>query len=345
MPNKQIKNVLLTFDYEIFLGSNSGSLQQSLIQPTNILLAKLKKYNSKAIFFVDTTYIQTLEKYKTIEAVAIDYNTITAQVLELIQLGHQVYPHIHPHWLDAVYNTKNNTWDLSNFEKYRFATISTEAQQNLFSYGVTLLQTLIAKIGSTQQVNSYRAGGWSIQPFATFEPYFTQFNITNDFSVMAGFASKSNAQQYDFTNVPLKDKYKFDSDITSENENGVFTEYAISAIHLPTTTNWIATKVQSIATRLGFGKWYAQAGDGATVNLKEQKAIKLVIDNKTYQPATIEYMHIFNVKYFVQHLQHNNYLQLISHSKMMSKMNMLAFTIFLKKIHKKFIVNTDFTKI
>ena len=28
--------------------------------------------------------------------------------------GHQIELHIHPHWLDAIYDNENKVWDLSN---------------------------------------------------------------------------------------------------------------------------------------------------------------------------------------------------------------------------------------
>ena len=56
------KNILLTFDYELFLGKRSGSAQKCMIEPTNELLKILLKNNAKAIFFIDTTYLDQLER-------------------------------------------------------------------------------------------------------------------------------------------------------------------------------------------------------------------------------------------------------------------------------------------
>ena len=54
---KQKKNFLLTFDYELFLGSQSGTAQNCLIIPTNKLLALLSETKSNAIFFIDILYL------------------------------------------------------------------------------------------------------------------------------------------------------------------------------------------------------------------------------------------------------------------------------------------------
>ena len=50
------KNILLTFDYELFLGSRSGTVDNCLIIPTSKILEVLKRHGAKAVFFIDTSY-------------------------------------------------------------------------------------------------------------------------------------------------------------------------------------------------------------------------------------------------------------------------------------------------
>ena len=54
------KKILLTFDYELFLGAKSGSVDNCLIVPTDMLLDVMERHQTKAIFFVDTTYIMRM---------------------------------------------------------------------------------------------------------------------------------------------------------------------------------------------------------------------------------------------------------------------------------------------
>ncbi len=56
------KLLLITFDYELFLGEKSGTVQQCLIDPTDKLLDLLGKYAFKALFFIDTVYILSPER-------------------------------------------------------------------------------------------------------------------------------------------------------------------------------------------------------------------------------------------------------------------------------------------
>jgi peptidoglycan/xylan/chitin deacetylase (PgdA/CDA1 family) len=59
---REKRTVLITFDYELFLGEQSGIVHQCLIEPTNKLLDCLNKYAFKAVFFIDTVYLLRLKE-------------------------------------------------------------------------------------------------------------------------------------------------------------------------------------------------------------------------------------------------------------------------------------------
>ncbi|MBK7667512.1 MAG: hypothetical protein IPJ32_09355 [Sphingobacteriaceae bacterium] len=53
------RNLLFTFDYELFLGKRSGTVENCILKPTDKILELFSKYKvTKAIFFVDTTYLK-----------------------------------------------------------------------------------------------------------------------------------------------------------------------------------------------------------------------------------------------------------------------------------------------
>jgi hypothetical protein len=59
---KKLSNdVVITFDYELFLGVDSGTAEKCIFKPVNYILEAFEKYNGKGIFFVDTTYLLTLK--------------------------------------------------------------------------------------------------------------------------------------------------------------------------------------------------------------------------------------------------------------------------------------------
>ena len=111
-----MKKVILSFDYELFFGERSGTVDNSIIRPTELLLNKLDKINGKATFFVDYLMIKYLEAQpKTTK----EARKITTQLQEIVQQGHRIELHIHPHWIDACY-TGDGTWDFKDFTQFEF---------------------------------------------------------------------------------------------------------------------------------------------------------------------------------------------------------------------------------
>ena len=62
MDYGQKKLLLITFDYELFLGERSGSAQECLISTTDIIMESMKELDIKAYFFVNTVYILKLKE-------------------------------------------------------------------------------------------------------------------------------------------------------------------------------------------------------------------------------------------------------------------------------------------
>ena len=93
MFRKREKKILITFDYELFLGEKSGKVYDCLIAPTEKILRIFEKYNSiKCIFFIDTVYIQRMEGM-AIENVDCrnDLNLIYLQLANMVNKGHYIF--------------------------------------------------------------------------------------------------------------------------------------------------------------------------------------------------------------------------------------------------------------
>src|ERR1700739_3552615 len=99
------KNILFTFDYELFLGKKSGSVNRCVLEPTQKLLAIFSEYKiSGAIFFVDTTWLIRLKEVAFNNSAAKkDFEKIVEQLRDVVSRGHYVFPHLHPHWINASY--------------------------------------------------------------------------------------------------------------------------------------------------------------------------------------------------------------------------------------------------
>lgn len=328
------KNLLITFDYELFLGSRSGTVDNCLIKPTNLIVDVLKKHKIKnAIFFVDTTYLLRLKQQQNKKCKS-DFLLITEQLKQMVKKGHYLFPHLHPHWVDAKYDEELNQWDLSDINRYRMHKLSSNEAQTLFNESLTFLSGIYESEGILPKIDSYRAGGWCIQPFSFFEPIFRKFGITNDFSVLKGIKNINDLCSYDFTVAPPENIYKFTNDVNVKDPNGPFTEFAISSIHIAPLTKWFnkfLLKYLSITKNHNLGDGISNtlsAGGIHSQNDNEMIAIELLTKAK--------------LNTYLNFMTENNYMHFISHPKMLSKHNIETFDVFLKRTKHKYELTTDY---
>lgn len=337
--NKKI--VLFTFDYELFLGDKSGSVDACLIRPTDQLLKLLNRYNRKGIFFVDTTYLIRLRDIaKEYESARKDFENIKHQIVNLVTSGHSVFPHIHPHWLDAKYDEHANEWSLKDFSKYRFSSINKEQRDFLFEESINILRDIINPLMPRYTIDSYRAGGWSIQPFSDFKPYFEKYGIVNDFSVIPGKYNVSTAHIFDYRNAPSKNIYQFNDDVTKESEDGPFKEFTISSISLSKIMVWFNFKISGLLKRLKINPY----GNGTTVNstVIEEEDIQNL--NSKRIVASFEGLTFITLSKYIKAIKNSNYFQFISHPKLLTGHELWLLNILLNKLQKQDI-ETDLKKV
>lgn len=331
---KSKRNLILTFDYELFLGSNSGSPLDCMIKPTDSILDTLNMFSLKAIFFVDTTYILRLredsDKYPELVQHA---KNIENQLTEILKQGHYVFPHLHPHWIDALYEPIKKTWRLTNYRYYRFNSLNIEQRNYIFDDSMTYIKRLYLDAQRNLEVFGYRAGGWAIQPFEDFEAYFQKHNIRHDFSVIPGFYNLDEQQYFDFRNIMKSSNYKFNAkNITIENIAGEYTEWPISVI-----PNRPITK---IFNRM-FNKYLWKIGEksiGKGVGAKLNPVDKAV----NGEMASIELLTRANINLYLKYLKVNSGIHFITHPKMVSHHNLRMFKKLMEKIHSLYIIESDF---
>lgn len=332
------KDLLFTFDYELFLGKKSGSVENCMIKPTKKVVSILNQYKIKGIFFVDCSYLNRLEEVITSHPQAMsDYNKIKVQLLQLIEQGHYIYPHVHPHWIDAIYNSEYNNWNLTNNSKYRMNSLSKEKRDEHFNSALLSLKKIT---NSTCSFDAYRAGGWCIQPFNIFKSLFESNKVYSDFSVLGGSKKEGNTLSFDFRTIkPNSTPYRFDSAVDKQSKNGYYKEYPISSIKLK--KNSLPNKLINKALwRLPYGK---NMGDGISSPFKS--SINPIDYDSSFEMISIELLNINKLNRYKSFLKRNDYMQFISHPKMISQHNLDVLSKFLKYASKKHTINSDWKKI
>lgn len=343
------KNLLITFDYELFLGMRSGQPEDCILQPTSALMAILGQYNVKGIFFVDTTYLCKLKELSVkYDKCSIDLKNISDQLLALIEEGHYVMPHVHPHWLDAIYLEETGEFDLSNVDKYRFHNLTEKQRREVFGSSVEILKEIILPHYPDYVVDSFRAGGWSIQPFIDFKPVFEEFGILYDMSVVTKMYQFSSAQIYDFSAAPDKFIYRFNDDITREEPNGKFIQIAGSVIEISTTRDYLDRAHKKMLNVVGYDQDYGKGYGQASEEIPGQQPMSpdgINVFARTHEVASLEKISLVKLPVYENFLQANSYLHFISHPKMLSRHNFYILKEFLKRIRsKKWNIETDYKK-
>lgn len=221
-----MKKIILSFDYELFFGLKSGTVQKTLIEPTCEMLDALDSIHAKATFFVDYLMLKYLRKENAKRTIA-DLQSIESQLKDIISRGHRIELHIHSHWVDAKYNG-DGTWDFSDYAHYSLASFGEKEIIDMFVEGVDCLSNIATQIIPEYKICAFRAGGWSIQPFGLLKKAFEKTGIIVDSSVSYGYKFSCEYSCYDFSKTPFKSIYRFEDDVNIACDNGRFVEVPIS---------------------------------------------------------------------------------------------------------------------
>ncbi len=213
--------IYLTYDYELFFGDPTGTVENCIIKPTNFLRAIAQRTKAKMVFFIDVGYLKKMKEFIHFPIVEREYKLVTDQIKNLVSEGHDCQLHIHPHWEDSYHDGKQWVMDVSRYKLVDFdeGTIVKIVQE----YKNILFEL------TQKPITAYRAGGWCLQPFSKIKNAFEKAGLKVDSTVFPKGKNKKGNYFYDFSNAPLKDTWQFSDDLCLEDVSGPFTEYPISS--------------------------------------------------------------------------------------------------------------------
>lgn len=247
------KSLILSFDYELFLGNPSGTVGASIIEPTDRLLKLFDKYQKKGVFFIDATYLVRCKK-----DAPQDFALVAKQVASLHKKGHEIGLHLHPHWSAAAYN--EGQWSFSSFKNYRLHSLREEQIDQIFKDSIQVLTEIVND--PQYQPRVFRAGGWCLQPFSTVKPYFIKYGLEIDSSVNIGAHQATSSHQFDYRNAPRQEIWKFSDDPVIPVKNANFYEVPVTSLELP---SWYLV-VNKLILRMSKDKPF---GDGKGLYVKD----------------------------------------------------------------------------
>jgi hypothetical protein len=193
-----------------------------------------------------------------------------------------------------------------------------------------------------QPVDSYRAGGWSIQPFQNFRSLFLEFQINHEWSVIPGKYQYSDAHSFDFREAPANDPvYRFDEDPCRKETTGPFREWTISSLKMNSYEKWFDFKISGMLQRLG--KRPAFKGAGVASNIKEEGDIYCQGGEKRVV-ASFEGLNAFTLKKYLSNIGRSDYYQFISHPKLITPFEFTMMDKLFRKLKSRYEIQTDFRK-
>lgn len=237
-----MKKIILTIDYELFLGEKTGTVKKSMIEPTEKLASILEKNNSRMTVFWDILhYYRLLELEKSFAELEQERYLIEEQILNLANRGHDVQLHLHPHWLDAEY--KNGKWNF-DYKRFKLHNLSDENNSNDINSIVgcvtaskRLMENLIKEVNPEYKVNVFRAGGYLIEPFVKIKDALVINEIKIDSSVCLNSFNNHGDFSFNFQSYPNKIKYNFELTPKDLVTTGSFLEVPITTIRIPALIN------------------------------------------------------------------------------------------------------------
>ena len=112
---------ILSLDYELFFGANTGTVGNCLLEPTNAIVDVVERRDAKVVLFVDAGFLVRLcEQATHYSELQRDYDSIRRQLSEIGARGHDIQLHVHSHWEDSYFDGSQWVLETSRYRLHDF---------------------------------------------------------------------------------------------------------------------------------------------------------------------------------------------------------------------------------
>lgn len=323
MKQKLGKNIILTIDYEIFYGKETGTVADCMINPTNELMNLCEEHKSSMTVFWDILHFyKLLELESENNQILEDRILIEDQIKDLVLRGHDVQLHLHPHWLDAEF--KNSKW-LFTYDRFSLHDLSEDDNENdintiagCIKISKDLMEKTIRKYSPSYNVDTFRAGGYLIEPFEKLSDAFKKNNILIDSSVCPNKSNMIGKFSYNFDNHPNLKEYNFEESLDKVVLKGIFKEIPIKTIYISRFRNLYFMILRKLKYR-HVESYRKGSGTASTVTVNSSQKVREKVD-KILKPMYHSFTSdsSFKEKYnYLLRKANNNSVQIL-HPKLLS---------------------------
>ncbi len=296
-------NLFITLDYELFLGTSTGTVENCLIKSMDAMCEVAEKYGFKYIIFVDAAYLLRLRQLKdSSESILKQYELVVHHIQDLAKRGHDIQLHFHPQWLYSEWDDMKEVWKMDK-DHYKLSDMPLEDARCRLKEAKELLEQIVRK-----KIIAFRAGGFCHESFSELKDVFYRMGVIVDSSVLRNKCFISSVHSYDYRVIPQQQIYCFENSIKEVSPKGSFVELSISSFY------WSPIRYFSCIRpiRIRFSP-RINYGDGSRVSDGKRSPISSIRDvlSRRYYHASIdgEWSNLLDVYY--NDAKNNNWKELI----------------------------------
>ena len=330
-------NLFLTFDYELPLGGWDVPPEDALIKPTHTILALCDKLHISVVFFVDAL---SFIRFRSLKNNAFE-NMVRKQLLEIVQRGHDIQLHLHPHWFTSQLD--NEMYNPSN--DFKLADFSEREITDMVVQSIDYLNEIAKQVNPAYRCLAFRAGGFNLENSPLIFRVLSQNGIVIDSSMCHDYYFVSDISKVDYRHLPNRSNWFFqDGKFREPTSSGIY-EIPIagknkSIFEIPT---FVKSKLYKNRTPENRGKMIHR-DYRLPFREKIRKAMSsrmLSFDNFTCSSRYLLKILQYNVKKFRNREEIN--LSIIGHPKAMDWYNFKLMEDFVAAVRKLYGNQVEFT--
>lgn len=197
----------LTLDYELY-GDGSGDVFEHVVRPTEKILRICEAQGVKlTLFFEVIEYIRLKQEWDKGNSMGYAENPILAieqQLQRMAQEGHDIQLHVHPQWVNAVFESGLWHVDFDNWRLGDFSVPQDYSIEDMLREGKQTIEALIRPVCPDYQCTILRAGGYNVLPSGQVYQAMVNVGLSVDSSVYPGGYEEGDLSRYDFRRAPAE---------------------------------------------------------------------------------------------------------------------------------------------
>jgi len=210
--------LLLTFDYELPLGGCS-LYSKGLFEPSESLINLASSKKVKIVLFADILSAVVFRNWDNKGY----YQPFAEQLNKALSLDHEVQLHLHPHWLNSLYEIGRyypSDWKILSKFRNEKPPLNIES---IIDLGIKELNEICSG-HENYKCTAYRGGGYNLQPDTDIILKNLYRNgVRYDSSIIKGYYFKSDIQEENFIKMPDKANWylPFDGPLNGQAATGI----------------------------------------------------------------------------------------------------------------------------